>query len=60
VGEAFTMLTAEPGPDVAPYHSRQICVLDRGDWSRWLDPAVPATELLKPLPAGALRVEQVS
>ena len=60
VGEAFTMLTAEPGPDVAPYHSRQIVVLDRAHWSDWLDPAVPASEILKPLPAGTLRVEQVA
>ena len=59
VGEAFTMLTTEPGADVAPYHSRQIAVLDRGDWTRWLDPAVPAGELLRPLPAGSLEVEQV-
>ena len=60
VGEAYTMLTTEPGPDVAPYHSRQIVVLDRGDWARWLDPAVPAGEILKPLPAGSLHVEKVS
>lgn len=59
VGEAFTMLTAEPGPDVAPYHNRQICVLTSGDWARWLDPAVPARELLRPLPAGSLEVEQI-
>ncbi len=60
VGEAYTMLTAEPGPDVAPYHSRQIVVLDRAQWSAWLDPAVPASEILRPLPAGSLRVEQVA
>nr|WP_295373511.1 SOS response-associated peptidase [uncultured Sphingosinicella sp.] len=59
-GEAFTMLTTSPGPDVAPYHSRQIAVLHRGDWGRWLDPAGPAQELLSPLPAGSLRVEQVA
>jgi putative SOS response-associated peptidase YedK len=58
-GEAFTMLTTEPCPDVAPYHSRQIAVLDRKDWQHWLDPSVPATEILRPLPAGSLRVEQV-
>jgi putative SOS response-associated peptidase YedK len=29
VGEAFTMLTMEPGPDIAPYHDRQIVILDR-------------------------------
>ena len=27
LGEAFTMLTTEPGPDVAPYHNRQVVVL---------------------------------
>jgi putative SOS response-associated peptidase YedK len=26
VGEAFTMLTMEPGPDIAPYHDRQIVI----------------------------------
>jgi hypothetical protein len=30
VGEAFTMLTMPPGPDIAPYHDRQIAILDRG------------------------------
>jgi putative SOS response-associated peptidase YedK len=59
VGEAFTMLTTEPSADVAPYHSRQIVVLPPSDFARWLDPAVPAKELLKPLPAGSLEVEQV-
>jgi putative SOS response-associated peptidase YedK len=59
VGEAFTMLTTEPCADVAPYHHRQIAVLGRGDWARWLDTAVPAREVLKPLPAGSLEVERV-
>jgi putative SOS response-associated peptidase YedK len=57
VGETYTLLTVEPGPDVAPYHSRQIVVLERRDWARWLDPAVPAGEILRPLPAGSLQVE---
>ena len=38
MGEAFTTLTSEPGPDVAPYHNRQVVVLDRTDWASWLDP----------------------
>ncbi|MFS0735502.1 SOS response-associated peptidase family protein [Sphingomonas sp. 1P06PA] len=59
VGEAFTMLTTEPGPDVAPYHSRQVVLLPAADWARWLDPAVPAADLIRPLPAGTLSVEQV-
>lgn len=58
-GEAFTMLTTEPGPDVAPYHSRQIVVLERHDWSRWLDPSASADDLLKALPAGSLDVQQL-
>lgn len=58
VGEAFTMLTTEPGPDVAPYHSRQVVLLPAADWARWLDPAVPAADLIRPLPAGTLSVEQ--
>lgn len=57
VGEAFTMLTTEPGPDVAPYHNRQVAVLPPGDWKAWLDGAVPARELLKPLPEGTLTVQ---
>ena len=60
LGEAFTMLTTEPGPDVAPYHDRQVVVLDRRDWARWLDPSFPAQELLRGLPAGSLTVEQVA
>ena len=58
-GEAFTMLTTEPGPDVAPYHSRQIVLLGREDWGRWLDPALAARDVLRPLPAGTLEVEQI-
>ncbi len=60
VGEAFTMLTRAPGPDVAPYHDRQIVVLARGDWARWLDPATRSAELLKPLPAGSFDVGQIA
>ena len=56
VGEAFTMLTCPPGPDIAPYHARQMVVLGRDDWARWLDPAVPSSELCRPPPAGRLSV----
>ena len=56
IGEAFTMLTTEPGPDVAPYHRRQVAVLAPTDWKAWLDHSAPAGELLKPLPAGTLSV----
>ncbi|WP_066585095.1 SOS response-associated peptidase [Sphingomonas pruni] len=59
VGEAFTMLTTEPGPDVAPYHDRQIVVLPRSDWARWLDPTTPAADVLHSLPQGSLDVVRV-
>jgi len=58
-GDAFTLLTTEPGPDVAPIHDRQMVVLDRADWLAWLDLTRAEVELLGPLPAGSLAVEQV-
>jgi putative SOS response-associated peptidase YedK len=60
VGEAFTMLTHEPSPDVAPYHGRSIAIFSPTECVRWLDHAIPAGELLRPLPAGSLAVEQVA
>src|SRR6188768_3133623 len=60
VGEAFTMLTGEPSPDVAPYHNRSIVVLPPADHVRWLDTSIPAGEVLRPPPAGSLAVEQVN
>jgi putative SOS response-associated peptidase YedK len=59
VGEAFTMLTMPPGPDIAPYHDRQIVVLPPDRWTHWLDPHVPAEEILMALPQGSLEVQQV-
>jgi putative SOS response-associated peptidase YedK len=56
--DRFTMLTCEPGPDIAPYHDRQIVILHRRLWSAWLDPAQPQPPL-GPLPAGSLKVEQI-
>lgn len=58
VPESFTLLTTEPGPDVAPMHNRQVVVLERVDWQAWLDLTRPEGELLRALPAGRLTVEQ--
>src|SRR5437763_7899031 len=55
-GEAFTMLTTEPGPDVSPFHSRQVALLAPEQWKPWLTYAQPAKHLLGPLPAGTLEV----
>jgi putative SOS response-associated peptidase YedK len=59
VGEAFTMLTAGPGADVAPYHGRQVVVLPSAGWRAWLDHSVPAAGLLEPSPAGSLEVRHM-
>ena len=56
IGEAFTMLTTEPGPDVAPYHNRQVALLPSAEWRHWLDHSVPASDLLRPAPSGVLTV----
>lgn len=55
----FTMLATAPDPDVPRYHSWQIVILGRDDWGRWLDPTVPAGEVLLPAPAGTLEVTQI-
>ena len=59
VGEAWTMLTCQPGPDIAPYHDRQIVLLTPPDYARWLDGSAPAADLCKPLPAGTLQATRV-
>ena len=56
VGEAFTLLTCPPGPDVAPYHNRQIVLLSPQDCIAWLDPAASAEPFVQPLPQGSLAV----
>jgi putative SOS response-associated peptidase YedK len=56
---SFTMLTTAPGPDVAPIHDRQIVVLAPERWAEWVYLSKPENEVLSPLPAGSLHVEQV-
>lgn len=59
VGDAFTMLTTEPGPDVVPYHSRQVAVLPQERWRSWLDYSGAAKDLIRPLASGFLSVMRV-
>lgn len=56
VGEAFTMLTTPPGPDVAPFHDRQVAIVARSDWAGWLDGSAPAAFVLRTRPAGSFAV----
>lgn len=57
--ESFALLTTAPGPDIAPYHDRQVCILRPDEWGPWLYLTKPEAELLKPLPKGSLIVETV-
>ena len=56
VGEAYTLLTMPPGPDVAPLHGRQIVILPPGQWAPWLDGTAPSKILFQPVPEGSLSV----
>jgi putative SOS response-associated peptidase YedK len=58
-GEAFSLLTMDAGPDIAPYHHRQIIPLPRTRWADWLDPRIPASEIIGWLPEGSLVPTQV-
>ena len=56
IGEAFTLLTVPPGPDIAPFHNRQIALLSPPQWRAWLDGSASSKGLLQPAPAGGLSV----
>ena len=58
--DAWTMLTCAPGPDVAPYHDRQVVVLGLEKWAAWLSGARNEGEILVPSPAGTLSVARQS
>jgi putative SOS response-associated peptidase YedK len=58
-GAAFTLLTTDPSEDVAPVHDRQMVILERANWSAWLQETGNEADLLRALPAGSLEVEQV-
>jgi putative SOS response-associated peptidase YedK len=55
--DRFTLLTMPPGPDIAPYHDRQVVILPPSQWAGWLGPSPDA--VIPPLPAGSLKVEQI-
>lgn len=55
--DAFALLTAAPGPDVAPFHTRGVLPLPPALWADWLFDRRPAEELLQPPAAGTLLAE---
>ena len=50
--DCFAMLTVRPGPDIMPYHDRQIVVLAPERGMDWL--SNPSEKILRPLPGGGL------
>lgn len=55
---AWAMLTTEPGPDIAPYHDRQIVLLRPDAAMDWLGLNRPETDLLRPSPQHSLNVRK--
>jgi putative SOS response-associated peptidase YedK len=45
-GAASTLLTTDPSADVAPIHDRQMVILERSDWSAWLQGTGNEADLL--------------
>ena len=56
--DAFSLLTAEPGEDVRPYHDRGVIPLPASAWADWLFDRRPAEDLLVPPPPGTLVAAQ--
>lgn len=52
----FSLLTTGPGPDVAPFHDRQIVTFGLEAGMDWLTLDRPERDLLRPGPAGTLAV----
>ena len=57
LGEAFSMLTAEPSAEVAPIHTRQVILPRPSSWLSWLDPSTPLPASSEWSTVSAMRVE---
>jgi putative SOS response-associated peptidase YedK len=55
----FTLLTTEPGPDVAPYHDRQIVTFAPAVGLDWLTLSRPMADMLRPPPGGTFTAQTV-
>lgn len=53
---SFALLTAEPGPDIAPYHDRGVIPVPPHRWSDWLTAETFPADLIASAPAGSLVV----
>jgi len=55
--QAFSLLTTEPGPDVAPYHDRGVVLASPERWADWLFADHFPADMVAPAPAGSLTVQ---
>ena len=55
--DSFALLTSAPGPDQAAYHNRQPAILEREQWSDWLDVKSDMAPTFRGSPAGTIAVE---
>jgi putative SOS response-associated peptidase YedK len=56
--DSFTLLTSAPGPDQAVYHNRQPVILERAQWSDWLDVKNDMAPSFRGSPEGTITVER--
>lgn len=56
--ESFAVITTEAGEDSRAIHSRQPAIVEKGDFARWLDLSANVADLMRPSPAGTLKVRQ--
>jgi putative SOS response-associated peptidase YedK len=56
--DSFTLLTSAPRPDQAAYHNRQTMILERAQWSDWLDVRNEMAPTFRGSPAGSIAVER--
>ncbi|RWH46682.1 MAG: SOS response-associated peptidase [Mesorhizobium sp.] len=54
--EAYAILTIEANADVAPFHDRQMAVIQRDRRMAWLDWTCGEDEVLRVLPPGSFKV----
>ncbi|HEY3799641.1 MAG TPA: SOS response-associated peptidase family protein [Caulobacteraceae bacterium] len=56
--DRFTLLTCDPGPDIAPLHDRQVVILKPADWADWLSDKPESGVALTALPEGSIVTRQ--
>jgi putative SOS response-associated peptidase YedK len=53
--ESYALVTTEAGPDVSPYHNRQPIMLERNEYSSWMNDAALPQNAVKPTKAGLIK-----